>query len=177
MSRVMLIYPPGKAYQRSEDRAQCNLEESVVATARACNDIGYAAAVLRKRGHDVFLRDYQTEKSDCEEVKRDILSFLPEIITISTTNATILDDINFINSINEFYCCKFIIKGAIFFNIDIPLLETLNLENVDYLVGGEIDTIVGQLVDFIAYGKGVIDDIGGIIYKRNGKFIKTHFKK
>ena len=30
MKRVMLIYPPGKAYQRSEDRAQCNIDESVV---------------------------------------------------------------------------------------------------------------------------------------------------
>ena len=51
MNKVMLIYPPGKAYQRSEDRAQCNLDESAVATIHACNDLGYAASVLRNRNY------------------------------------------------------------------------------------------------------------------------------
>ena len=75
MGKLMLLYPPGKAYQRSEDRAQCNLDESAVATIHACNDMGYAAAVLKKRNHEVYLRDYQTEKSELEEVKNDILKF------------------------------------------------------------------------------------------------------
>lgn len=175
MKRVMLIYPPGRSYQRSEDRAQCNLDESVVATARACNDIGYAAAVLRKRGHEIFLRDYQTEKAVYEDVKKDILYFLPDIIVISTTNATVLEDIEFINKIKEFHCCRFIMKGAIFFNTDISLLETLDLENVDYLIGGEMDTVIGPLIDYISDEKGSLNDVNGIIYKHNGEFTKTRF--
>ena len=111
MSKVMLLYPPGKAYQRSEDRAQCNLDESAVATVHACNDIGYAAAVLRKRDYGVFLRDYQTEKTSLEEVKNDILRFLPDIIVISTTNATILSDLEFISWIKNFHSCEFIVKN------------------------------------------------------------------
>lgn len=99
MSRVMLLYPPGKQYQRSEDRAQCNLDESAVATIHACNDLGYAAAVLRQRNHNVFLRDYQTEKSSLEDVKADILDFMPDIVVISTTNATIPSDLDFVNCI------------------------------------------------------------------------------
>ena len=63
MSKIMLIYPPGKAYQRGEDRAQCNIDDSATTTIRACNDLGYAASVLRNRGYDVLLRDYQTEKT------------------------------------------------------------------------------------------------------------------
>lgn len=177
MNKVMLIYPPGKAYQRSEDRAQCNLDESAVATIHACNDIGYAAAILKERNYEVFLRDYQTEKTSLDEVKNDILSFLPDIIVTSTTNGTILSDIDFINWIKEFHSCEFIIKGAIFFNIPMELLETLDLYNVNYLIGGEIDTIIGDLVDNIVSDAGALSDIPAIIYRQDGNFIKTSFDK
>ncbi len=176
MNRIMLIYPPGKAYQRSEDRAQCNLDDSAVATVHACNDIGYAAAVLRKHNCEVFLRDYQTEKTSFEEVKRDIKGFNPDIIVISTTNATILSDIEFIARIKESHCCKFIVKGAIFFNTPVELLKTLDLSNIDCLVGGELDTIIGDLVDSISNHKS-LENIPGIIYKQNCDFIKTDFEK
>lgn len=175
MSRVMLLYPPGKAYQRSEDRAQCNLDESAVATIHACNDIGYAAAALRQRNHNVFLRDYQTEKASFEEVKSDILEYLPDIIVISTTNATIPSDLEFVNWINEFHACEFIVKGAIFFDTPIEILETLDLKNVNFLIGGEIDTIIGDLVDCITSKSDNYDGIPGITYKKDGIFKKTSF--
>ena len=177
MARIMLLYPPGKAYQRSEDRAQCNLDDSAVATVHACNDIGYAAAVLREKGFDVLLRDYQTEKSQFEQVQEEILSFRPDIIVLSTTNATIFDDIEFINRIKDFHSCEFIIKGAIFFNTPLSLLENLDLTNVGYLIGGEIDTVIGDLADLILNNKGSADDIPGIIYKKDGVFRKTDFDK
>ncbi len=175
MSKVMLLYPPGKAYQRSEDRAQCNLDESAVATIHACNDIGYAAAVLRQRSYDVFLRDYQTERTSLDEVKADILDFLPDIIVLSTTNATIPDDIEFLDWIKEFHTCEFIVKGAIFFDTPMEILETLDLHNVNYLVGGELDTVIGDLADCIISKSEDIENIHGIIYKKDGSFVKTSF--
>lgn len=175
MQRIMLIYPPGKAYQRSEDRAQCNLEESAVATAHACNDIGCAAAILRNRGYEVFLRDYQTEKAQLREVEEDIKRFLPDIIFISITNATVLSDLEFVNWICSFYRCEFILKGAIFFDIPYELLDTLDLTNVKYLVGGEIDTIIGQLADYILKQNGKIEEIPGIIYNTDSDYKKTAF--
>lgn len=175
MDRVMLLYPPGKAYQRSEDRAQCNLDESAVATIHACNDMGYAAAVLKERNYQVYLRDYQTEKSSLDEVKSDILNFKPDIIVISTTNATILSDIEFVNWINSFHFCEYVIKGAIFFNTPDEILKTLDLRNVSYLIGGEIDTIIGDLIDCIVLNKNDLESIPGIIYKKEGVFLKTDF--
>lgn len=171
----MLLYPPGKAYQRSEDRAQCNLDESVVATIHACNDLGYEAAVLRERNYNVMLRDYQTEKTSIQEVKAEIVEYSPDIIVISTTNATILSDLEFVGWIKDFHNCEFIIKGAIFFNTPIEILETLNLHNVSYLVGGEMDAIIGELVDCIVSKNDAFDKIPGIIYKKDGAFRKTNF--
>ena len=101
MNRVMLLYPPGKMYQRSEDRAQCNIDDSATATVHACNDLGYAAAVLRNEGYEVFLKDYQTEGKTVDDVKADLLLFKPDAVFISITNATIFSDLEFVNEIRE----------------------------------------------------------------------------
>lgn len=175
MNKVMLLYPPGEQYQRSEDRAQCNIEDSAVASTHACNDIGYAASVLLEKGYDVFLHDYQTEFATKEQVKTDIEEFLPDLIFISITNATIYDDLDFINWIKSFHNCKFVIKGAIFYNPKKSLLETLDLSNVSCMVGGEIEFIMGPLADYLLKGIGNIDDIPGIIYRKGDKFISTKF--
>lgn len=177
MNKVMLIYPPGKAYQRSEDRAQCNIDDSAAASVHACNDIGYAAAILRNSGYEVFLRDYQTEKACYDDVESDVKKFLPDVIVISITNATILSDIDFVNQICEYHKCEFILKGAIFFDTAKELLETLDLHNIKYLIGGEIDTVIGKLVDNILKGEGELKDIPGIIYKEGNSYIKTSFDK
>lgn len=175
MNRVMLIYPPGKQYQRSEDRAQCNIEDSAVATTHACNDIGYAASVLLEKGYEVFLRDYQTELETKETVKADIEEFKPDLIFISITNATIYDDLDFINWIKSFHDCLFVIKGAIFYNPKSSLLQTLDLKNVSCLVGGEIEFIMGPVTDYLLKGEGNIDDISGIIYNNGNEFVLTKF--
>ena len=177
MKKVMLIYPPGKAYQRGEDRAQCSIDDSAVTTIRACNDLGYAAAVLRNKNYQVLLRDYQTEKTSIEDVEKEIKAFLPDIILISTTNATIPDDIAFADWVKSLLDCEFILKGAIFFDITEKLLETLDLKNINYLIGGETDTVIGQLADYISGDISGIDDVPGVIYKKGGEFIKTAFDK
>ncbi len=169
----MLIYPPGKAYQRSEDRAQSNIDDSSASSIHACNDIGYAAAILRNLGYEVFLRDYQTEKAEKEQIEEDIKNFLPDIVVISITNATILLDIEFVNWICSFHKCEFILKGAIFFNISDEHLESLDLKNIGYLIGGEIENTIGNLVDNILRNKGSLEDIAGLVYKDNGIFKKT----
>ena len=46
--KVMLIYPPSALYQRGEDRCQSNIEDSTSTSIRACNDLGYIAAVLKR---------------------------------------------------------------------------------------------------------------------------------
>ena len=177
MNKVMLVYPPGKAYQRGEDRAQCSIDDSAVTTIRACNDLGYAAAVLISRGYEVLLRDYQTEKTDLLSVEADIKSFSPHIILISTTNATIFDDLEFISRIKSIHSCEFVLKGAIFFDVSQDILNKFDLNNVNYLIGGEIDTVIGDLADFITGKIPCIDNIPGIIYRKDGKLIKTAFNE
>lgn len=174
--RVMLIYPPGKLYQRSEDRAQCNVEESAVATVRACNDLGYAASVLRNGGYSVFLRDYQTECETDAAVLSDIIGFKPDLVFMSITNATVFEDIDFIRRMKKQHPFKVALKGAIFYDTKQELLKELDLGEIDYLIGGEEEFIIKPLCDYALCGEGNIDDVDGIIYKNeNGGFVKTKF--
>ncbi len=174
--RVMLIYPPGRLYQRSEDRAQCNIDESAVTTVRACNDLGYAASVLRNRGYEVFLRDYQTELASINDVAKDIESFKPNMLFMSITNATIIEDLAFIKQLKNDYSFITVLKGAIFFNADNKLFDELDITEADYLIGGEEEFIIGPLADCVLCGEGDIASISGIFYKNEeGKFIKTDF--
>ena len=92
MKKIMLFYPPGRFYQRGEDRSQGNVEQSTATSMRAPNDLGYAAATLKKEGFAVFLRDYQTERAAPADLFADFDREAPDGIFVSITNSTIFDD-------------------------------------------------------------------------------------
>lgn len=175
MNKIMLMYPPGKLYQRGEDRAQSNIEDSATASVHACNDLGYCASVLRCAGYEVFLRDYQTEKVKFKAVMNDVLRFQPDIIFLSTTNATVLEDLCFIAKIKQYYKCLFFVKGAIFYNPPPQALKVVDFSDVTCLIGGEIEFIIKPLADYYLKNKGSLESISGIIYQENGTWVKTAF--
>ena len=175
MNRVMLLYPPGLLLQRGEDRAQCNISESAAVSVHACNDLGYCAAVLLKKGYEVFLRDYQTERAVFNDVKADVERFQPDMIVLSTTNTSIRDDLVFLNRLHEIHSCVNVIKGSIFYDIDPMLLEALDLKNVSCLIGCEMEFVIGELADCYLRGSGSLADVNGILFKKNGRFMKNAF--
>lgn len=168
------MYPPGNIYQRGEDRCQLNVNESSANAVRACNDLGYASAVLKKRGYSVYLKDYQTEKLSIDNLLEDIEKQKPDIVFISVTNATIFDDLEIVSRIKNVKNDVFIIlKGALFYNCNDNLLTHKGFENVDYMIGGEEEFIIGDLADCIFNSSLNIEKINGIIYKKDGSFVKT----
>ncbi|MGC9367056.1 MAG: B12-binding domain-containing radical SAM protein [bacterium] len=176
VKKIMLIYPPGKMYQRGEDRSQGNIFLSAATTMRACNDLGYAASNLKKDGHDVFLRDYQTEGLTRDELIADFRSYHPHYLFTSTTDATIFDDLQILSQLNQIYPkCKIILKGALFFDLDQQILNSLPLSGIDYLIGGESDFIIARLIK-ADQCKEKLSSVPGIIYKENKQWHKTEFK-
>ena len=71
MHKIMLLYPPGEVYQRGEDRCQMNISAAVANSLRACNDLGYISAILKKENYSIFLKDYAGEKLSFENFKND----------------------------------------------------------------------------------------------------------
>ncbi len=176
MAKVMLIYPPGRAYQRGEDRCQANVEDSSTASVRACNDLGYASALLRRAGHTVFLRDYQTEKKGREELLADFTRFRPDALFLSITNATIFEDLSLVEALKQAAPeLMIMLKGALFFDPDQELLEQLDLSHVDYLIGGESDFMVDQLVTAHFRQDPPLESIRGILFRKDQQWQRTSF--
>lgn len=165
----MLLYPSGEVYQRGEDRCQMNVSASVANSLRACNDLGYISAILKKNGnYKIFLKDYSGEHLSFSDFASDLQSENPDVIIISTTTGSIYNDIDFINEIKKINDKAIIIlKGAIFFNPTEDLLKEINLENVDYLVGGEIEFIIENLLNAHFSDQQQLTNIQGISYKKN----------
>ncbi len=172
MKKIMLIYPPGELYQRGEDRCQLNVSKSSANSMRACNDLGYASAVLKQRGYGIFLKDYQSENLTIDNLKCDIKSYMPDVIFLSTTNATLFDDLKIIKDIKNLYQnISFILKGAVFFNCREELLTDVDFSCIDYMIGGEEEFIIGDLIDSHFNNKDNLANIKGIIYRKDGKYI------
>ncbi len=175
MNRVMLLYPPGKLLQRSEDRAQCNVSESATGAMHACNDLGYCAAVLLNKGYEVFLRDYQTEGASFDDVMEDLHSFRPDLIALSTTNTSVNDDLAFLNRLSLSYPCISVIKGAVFYDLAPSLLSLLDLRSVSCLIGCEMEFVIGALADHYLRQEGELSAVNGIFFKQGDHFVKNAF--
>ena len=178
MNKVMLIYPPSKLYQRGEDRSQGNVEDSTATSVRACNDLGYAASMLQKNQYAVFLKDYQTEDKSFIDLENDFKAFAPDVMFMSITNATIHKDIQVCEKLKLIYKKLIIIlKGSIFFDAEDEMLNQIKLDNIDYLIGGESDFIIARLLNSIFINDNKIENINGILYKRDNKWTKTKFNE
>jgi radical SAM superfamily enzyme YgiQ (UPF0313 family) len=176
MPKIMLFYPPGPLYQRGEDRCQVNVEDSASSTVRACNDLGYASAILTRDGHTIFLRDYQTEQATLADVFADFDSFAPDALFVSITNATIFEDLAVIDSLKARNPkLVVVIKGAIFFNPEQALLDQLNLSSVNYLIGGESEFVIDKVIAAHFNQSPELETIPGIVYRHNGQWTKTSF--
>ena len=175
-NRVLLFYPPGLMFQRGEDRCQQNIDDASAEAMRACNDLGYAAAILLKKGYEVKLRDYQTQRDTMEDLHHDMEEFKPDLIMMSITNTTIFDDLKLINELKEKYNPITVIKGALFYDPEQEMMDMLDLSHTDYIIGGETDFAIGEIADYALKGEGSIDDALSTLYKKeDGTFGKTAF--
>jgi short-subunit dehydrogenase/radical SAM superfamily enzyme YgiQ (UPF0313 family) len=176
MKKIMLFYPPGRFYQRGEDRSQGNVEQSTATSMRAPNDLGYAAATLKKEGFAVFLRDYQTERRAPEDLLADFDRENPDGVFVSITNSTIFDDLTLIRELAARKPGLLVmLKGAIFFDPDHALLDQLDLAAVTYLIGLESDFTVGRLARAHFEDPAAVPAIRGILYRNDGVWTKTDF--
>ncbi|MCR5686840.1 MAG: B12-binding domain-containing radical SAM protein [Lachnospiraceae bacterium] len=175
-NKILLFYPPGFLFQRGEDRCQQNIKDASAEAMRACNDLGYAAAILLERGYEVKLRDYQTEGASMDDLESDMKSFAPDLVMMSITNTTIFDDLKVLKGIKEKFGPVVVIKGALFYDPEQEMLDLLDLSCVDYMIGGEVDFAIGQIADHALRGEGDPSQILSILYKdKDGKLERTKF--
>jgi len=171
--KVMAIYPPVGLYQRGEERCQADTESGSAMNLRAPNDLGYISAVLQNLEISTLVRDYPAEKKGWEDFKKDLLDFAPEYLIISTTEATIVRDLEALkiskginkNIIN-------IAKGAVFSAPKEILLPIIDFDCLDIAIIGEAEFILPEILKTLSSG-GDIGEVKGIIFKKAHEIIET----
>ena len=88
------------------------------------------------------------------------------------TNSTIFEDLDVVEKIKNWAKkAKIALKGSLFFNPQKEVFEQLQLDDVDFLIGGEIEFIIGKLIRVVekeTYGE--ISTIQGISFKISGEW-------
>ncbi|MFH0703323.1 MAG: B12-binding domain-containing radical SAM protein [bacterium] len=169
--KIFLFNPPVGFFQRGEDRCQVNIDGSTSTALRACNDLGYMAAIAKKSGYAPKIKDYPAEKLKWKDYIRDFKEFMPDIAVMSITTATIEKDMEafeLAKSLNPEVIT--IAKGAHFSGCSCEELNKDIYKVMDYAISGEAEFIITDLIvsEALPYPP-CINQIKGIFYWNEDK--------
>jgi radical SAM superfamily enzyme YgiQ (UPF0313 family) len=130
--------------------------------------LAYIAAVLRKSGYSVNVIDTNFHK-DIEDVTVLLKKSMPDVVGITCMTPTVT------NSLKIASLAKKISNSTVFFGGPHPTIlpaTILRHDSVDYVIMGEGELTVVELLDVIENNKNV-ETVQGVIYKSNDSIKKT----
>jgi len=165
--RVLLINPP-------REHEIIGNNPSIIEEERGHNPplgLLYIAAYLEKHAsHDIAVIDSQVEGLDYESLTERIRAVNPDIAGLTAMTMTLIDvtkTIAIIKNINK--NIRVVLGGP---HVHLFPDETINLENVDFLVLGEGEVVFKELLDNIDNLSG-LKKIPGLVFKEDGKTVNT----
>ncbi len=164
--KALLINPPTGRYMR-HDRCQAPVDSRVAEPPRPPMDLAYMAAVLEEIGVECRIGDYPMEGLGWKDVERDLKSFHPDWLIISTTTPTMDHDLTACDLAKEINPqIRTVAKGAHFFIFDTQILE--NFTSLDIVIRGEPELAIKELV-------GAKDYLGikGITFRKGSEIIRN----
>jgi len=131
----------------------------------------YLAAYLQKNSkHQVEILDCQVEKLDYKQIENKIQEQNPDAIGLTTMTFTLIDVLNIAKITKKINPeIRTILGGP---HIDIYPKETIKQSNIDYLVLGEGEKPLKNLLDNINPLNN-LHQIKSIVFKDNGEIINT----
>jgi len=134
----------------------------------------YLAGYLKKKSnHQVFGLDAQVEGLDYnEQFKQRIEEVNPDLVGITTMTFTLIDVLKTIKLVKE--AAKNLNKKIIIVlggpHVHIFPEETVNLEDVDFVIKGEGEVPFFYLLEALE-GRGQLSDIKGLVYQKQREII------
>lgn len=172
----MLCYPPGDLSRKIKNRYKFNTLDVLPHTMKACNDLGYMAAVLRNNGHEIFLRDYKIEESTALDFLDDVLNFSPDMLVLCTSCTNIFEDLKLVRMIKSSSPeIAVVLKSEMFFDASNDLLCALPLGGVDYLIGSDAAFVLPLLIKGHFENPDMLYQVPFITICKNGLMQKTNF--
>ncbi len=164
---ILLIHPPDRNLIRT------NVPAFVDEETGCYPPIGLlyvAASVLEKTAHQVRILDAKAEGLDEQAVGERIRALRPNLVGIQTLTFSLLDSLHMARAAKAVSRdIKVVLGGP---HIWIFPEETIAFDDVDFLVLGEGEQTFVELVNALDHG-GDLHEIPGLVYKANGKVVKT----
>jgi len=160
--KVLLIYPPWSLEEEFDKLAKVgNLVQPL--------GIGYLGAILENAGYQVKIIDAPPLGYSVSQIIEEAKKFGPDVAGITSVTADFYKAKKIIQKIKEEIGCPTVLGGP---HITAAPEASLRESGVDYGVIGEGEIAFKELLEGIEGKKG-IEGIKGIIFKKNGKIVKT----
>jgi radical SAM superfamily enzyme YgiQ (UPF0313 family) len=142
--RVLLVNPPSGLYRR-DDRCQCKVEDQTVDITFPPIELCYAAAMARRAGAEVMVRDYPAVGAAWEDYLADLRDFRPDLLVVSATTATIELDMQAAQAARDVTPDIFVLAKGEYLNYFADELLPKRPE-IDAIAFGEIEETMEELV-------------------------------
>lgn len=164
--KAILINPPTGKYIR-DDRCQAPVK-GLSSSLRMPLDLAYLASILEAQGYECLLKDYPAyDDTDWKIFRRDLATFKPNLLIMSTTTPTILNDLKACSEAKLIdRNILTVAKGAHFLTEDEIMLR--QFEDLDVAVRGEAELMVKEIGEMKPF-----ESILGITYRKNGTIIRN----
>jgi len=162
--KILIIYPPYSLHELYDKL------EAIGNTSPPLG-IGYIGAVLEKSGHIVKIIDAPTLGYSLKDILKEFKEFQPEVVGITCLTPDFHKSIDLASEIKKEKRIPIIIGGP---HVTADPEETMKYDCFDFGVIGEGEETILELIERIQ--KNDFEDpsdIMGIIYKKNGKIIRT----
>jgi anaerobic magnesium-protoporphyrin IX monomethyl ester cyclase len=142
--KALLINPPTGKYMR-DDRCQAPVGAMTAQPARAPMDLAYMAAVLERGDVICRIRDYPFEKKNWDSLRKELSSFQPDYLVISTTTSTFDFDMIACRLAKETDPSIITIaKGGLIYENAESVLG--RFPDLDIAIWGEYESAIGEIV-------------------------------
>lgn len=129
--------------------------------------LGYLGAVLKDRGVEVRVKDYLAQKFEEKDFLKELDSFRPDLIGISSLTSTYKQAMRIVYLIKKAAATPIVMGGI---HVSFLPEEALKNSNVDFVIRGEGEETISELIEWMD-GRVPLSSISGLSYRDNGKIV------
>lgn len=163
-NKILCINPPTGIYNR-DDRCQDRSDDIVTVVNRPPMNLLYEAAIIKKLGKEVLVKDYSAYEGNWDILRDDIITFEPDMVVFNVTTPSFKEDIKTCDVVKSISPKTTVLGRGAHFNL--LHKEVMNeYANLDLVIRGDWEETLQEIVS----DKPLVD-ILGITYRNEKRII------
>lgn len=132
-------------------------------------NLGYIAAVLREKGHEVRMVDFNV--IDSKKLPLLISGYKPELVGVTAMTPSIHNAKGIISEIKSLDKGIITVLGGVFASA-LPKTTMEEIEDLDYLIFGEGEITIVELIEHILKKKD-LSSVDGLVFRKGKRIVKN----